>query len=119
MDAETGPETQHQVRGETLDHACLNVGLPQCLVEVDDRVVQVSAALLIVAFPARLVLVHSLGCADAKVTHVVLATLLTDLQIGVAVHLRDLALRNARLAMEPVDVLTDDMLKNVAVHQLK
>ena len=65
------------------------------------------------------VFIHTLGVAHAYVTHVLEATILTDFQVSVSMHFGDMRTRDSTFTVEAIDVLTDDVLKMVLLHQLK
>ena len=98
------------VGGIAMHHAALQSVGAERLAEVDNTVMQIAATPRIIALAARPVLFVVGRSSGPIITHIVLAALLADLEVGVAVHLRDLNLRNARLAMQAIDVLADDVL---------
>lgn len=62
------------------------------------------------------VLFDFISISNAVVTHVLTTTIFANLQIGVAVDLRDTRARDAALAVQAIDVLADDMLEMVLLH---
>lgn len=87
-DVAAGAHDQHQVGLLSMLEASVDVDRSQVLVEVDDRVVQLAATGRIIAQSARRVLVNRLGRSSSEVPHVVFLALFADLEVGVAMQLR-------------------------------
>lgn len=117
-DTEAGAQTEHKVSLVAVAEASIEVLLPQILTKVDDCVFQRAAAARVVALPAGFVRLEPLSIASAKITHIVLSALNADLEVSIPVNLGDVLLRNARLAVQAISVLRDDVLKQATVHQL-
>ena len=89
----------------------------QLLAKVDDCVLEMAIAAWALAHATRAVLFSLLGVAYTMVTHVLAATFLANFEVRVSVQLRNAGGRNATLTMKTIDVLTDDMLEMVLLHQ--
>ena len=57
--------------------------------------------------------VDRLCITDSVVAHVLATTILTNLNVGVAVQLSDVGGRNPTLSMEPIDVLANNELEMI------
>ena len=79
---------------------------------------QLPIAFFVIAKPAGLVFLVLLCFPDPKVSHVVLFAFLTHLKIGIAVQLEYFVGWNTTFSVEAVNILRNDCLEDISVHQL-
>ena len=89
-DSQARSKREHEIRvSSSVESAADDCGLER-LPEVDDTIAEFTIASGVVARPASLVVFVGLSCSDSEVSHIVLAALLANLEIGVAVQLVNL-----------------------------
>jgi hypothetical protein len=116
--AKTRTEANHQVGVRSVVKSSFHVFVAQRFVEVDDRIVQLAIAAFVVAKAASVVVMDPLCGAHYKVTHIVLAALAAELELSIAVQLGDLVHWDARLAVQTVNILRNNVLELVAIQEL-
>ena len=90
----------------------------EVLAEVDDRVLEVTIAAWSLALASSSVLLGLLGVAHTVVAHELATTILAHLEVCVAMKLSNAGCRDAALAMETIDILADDVLEVLLLHEL-
>jgi len=90
----------------------------EVLAEVDDRVLEVTIAAWSLALASSSVLLGLLGVAHTVVAHELATTILAHLEVCVAVKLGNAGCRDAALAVEAIDILADDELEVLLLHEL-
>ena len=94
----------------------LNV-LIQLLTKVDDRILERTIAAWGVAVSSSEVVFGSLGVADSVIPHVFASTLGANFKVSVSMKLRHHLRGNSTLAMKAINILTDDVLEVLSLHE--
>jgi len=89
----------------------------EVLAEVNYAVLEDPSAGWIIALAAGLVVVYRLSRPCSEVSHVVLAALLADFEVGVAVELTDLVGGDPTLPVKPINILRHNEFEKVLLHQ--
>ena len=90
----------------------------EILTEIYNRVLEVSTATWCIALASSFVIEAFLSGSHSVVTHVLTGASHADFKVSVAVEVGKLIWVNATFAVEAVNVLTDDAIEYVSVHQL-
>ena len=75
-------------------------------------------AIFVVTLATGRVLGVLLGFSDLEVTHVVFTTFFADFEIDISVQLIYFVGGDTTLAMQAIDILRDDFLKDVSIHEV-
>ena len=118
IDSHTRAHRDDQVRPRMQLKTLFENASDKVLTEVDNSVLQFTAAPWSVTNAAGFVLLSILGAADSVVSHVLSVTLDTEFEVCVPVELSHDLWVDSTLAVETVDVLTDDALEDAAILQL-
>ena len=94
----------------------LNV-LIQLLTKVDDRVLERTITAWGVAVSSSEMVFGSLGITDSVISHMLASTLGANFKVRVSMELRHHLRWNSTLAMKPIDILTDDVLEVLSLHE--
>ena len=117
-DAEAGAHGEAEVCMSAVLLTKLKDSRVEILAEVDDRVLEVTIAARTLALASCSVLLGLLSVAYTMVAHVLAATLLANLEVRVAVELRNASCGDTALAVKAIDILADDVFQVLLLHEL-
>ena len=90
----------------------------EVLVEIDDRVLKMTIAASALALASRAVLMNLLSSACTVVAHVLAATFLADFDVCISMKFSNICCWDSTLAMEAINILTNDVFQVVLLHKL-
>ena len=108
FDLKTAAEWEAQVGRQGMFFRFDHVFLGKWLAKIYDRVVKFATACDIIAQSTRPMVIEHALVSSSKVSHIILAAFLANLQISVPVQLGNFIDGDSGLTMQPINILRDD-----------